>query len=90
MTPPHVLPPKQEEVRILALLWSPNLPVSVPAVAVALRTVTRSPALLGLVPVPALAVIQNQVEDERLLMLETLQLFHSLKSLALFLISLSF
>lgn len=84
MTLPHVLPPKQEEVRILALLWSPNLPVSVPAVAAAQRTVMMNPALLGLVPVPALAVIQNQVEDERLLILEPLQPFHSLKSLALF------
>lgn len=66
MTSPRVLPSNQEEeVRILALLWSPNPPVSVPAVAAALRTVTTNPALLGLVPVPALAVIQNQVEDDR-------------------------
>ena len=65
VTSPRVLPSNQEEVRILALLWSPNPPVSVPAVAAALRTVTTNPALLGLVPVPALAVIQNQVEDDR-------------------------
>ena len=65
VTSPHALPSNQEEVRILALLWSPNPPVSVPAVAAAPRTVTTNPALLGLVPVPAQAVFQNQVEDDR-------------------------
>ena len=33
-----------------------------------------SPALLGPVPVPALAATQNQVEDERLVILAPLQL----------------
>ena len=43
-------------------------------VAAALRTVMMSPALPGPVPVPAPAATQNQVEDERLVILAPLQL----------------